>query len=124
MINTNRPETFGIATQLTKHAAKIPPKESYKLQSWIKNWVYKTNIRNKSWTFGWGAYWNMMPTIENVDLALKWIEVCPENINGATWIIKELFRANRYDVNTRIKKWYSNHPNHPVSKIINKKLRI
>ena len=82
--NPNRPETLGIALQISSHLDLLPPVSRNILQIWIKNWVYKSNYRDSRWSYGWAAYWAFMPTVETVDLALKWIEVCPENIGGAT----------------------------------------
>ena len=120
--NAKRPETFGIATQLTKYSDAIPPTERYKLQNWIKNWTYKSDVKNKSWTYGWQAYWNMMPTVETAEVGLKWIEVNPENLRGATWVIFELLKGKRPDIINRITKWHENHLDHPISKTITEKL--
>jgi hypothetical protein len=122
LVNSQRAETFGIAQQLTKYAYKIPPIEKYKLQNWIKNWVYKSDVKSKSWTYGWNAYWNMMPTLETVEIALKWIEVNPENKKGNKWMIKTLFETQRPDVINRITKWHEKHLDHPISEIIKQQL--
>ncbi len=122
LANKSRPETLGVAFQLAKYPDKIPPIEKYALQKWIKDWVYKSNYTDKRWTYGWAAYWNMMPTVETVDLALKWIEVNPDNKNGIKWMIMTLFETQRLDVIQRIIKWHEKHLDHPVSEIIRKRM--
>jgi hypothetical protein len=79
---------------------------------------------DKRWTYGWAAYWSLMPSIETMTMALRWVEVNPGNINGGIWIIKELFRSRRPDIIDGIKRWYQDHASHPVSETIKRKLRI
>ena len=63
-----------------------------------------------------------MPTIETVELGLKWIELFPKNVKNATWIINFLFSTEREDVLKSINTWYKIHPDHPLSKFIQRKL--
>lgn len=120
--NTDRPETYGIALQLVNHIEALQPKLKIALQQWIRDWVYKTNPNHKSWTYGWAAYWKIMPTIETAELALKWIELFPEKLNSAKWIIKYLFETMRVDIIFRIKKWHLCNLDHPVAETIKEEL--
>jgi len=121
--NEDRQETPGIAFEIANYYNKIVPNERHKLHEWIRNWVYKSHPKNKGWSYGWAAYWKIMPTIETVNLALKWIEVNPENVNGSRWIIQTLLREERPDINFRLQKWFERYPNHPISETIKEKLQ-
>jgi hypothetical protein len=56
-------------------------------------------------------------------LALKWIEIAPENIGSARWFITKLFETGRPDVIQRITVWDGHHPDHPIAEKIERKLR-
>ena len=121
-LNENRKETPGIAFEIANYYDKIILSERHRIHEWIKNWVYKGDYKNKSWTYGWAAYWKIMPTLDTVKLALKWIEVNPENLKGATWIILTLIKEDRNDIIKRITEWHEKHLDHPISKIIKENL--
>jgi hypothetical protein len=120
--NENRQETPGIAFEIVNYYDKLAPSERNIIHKWIKSWVYQSHPKNKGWSYGWAAYWKIMPSVETVDLALKWIEVNPEYTDGTRWIIKTLLQENRPDINIRLIKWLERYPDHPISETIKKKL--
>ncbi len=116
-LNEKRKDTPGIAFEIANYYEMIIPSKKYGIHEWIRNWVYQSDPKNKGWSYGWAAYWKIMPTVESVDLALKWIEFNPEYTQGR-WIIRTLFETGRTDVVNRIAKWQEKHLDHPISQTI------
>jgi hypothetical protein len=100
----------------------IPLIENNRLIELIKSMVYKSDIKHRGWTLWWLAYWEIMPTTENVKLALRWMEAYSENIAGAYSIINKLISTMRPDVIERITEWHIKHPQNPISEVIKIKL--
>ena len=113
-----RSDTPKVAFNIANNYEKIPLKDRYRLHEWIRNWVHSSHPKNREWPDGWAAYWIFMPTVESVELALKWIEVNPEYIQSTVWIIQFLFQTGRPDVINRIAKWHEKHLDHPIGKTI------
>jgi hypothetical protein len=120
--NQKRPETLGIVAQIAEYHDCLSPDIKISLTKYIRNSVYESNPDQNQWSFGWAAYWKLMPSLETVDIALKWIEAFPHRKTSAEWIVNFLFETKRHDVDLRIKNWYSNHRHIPIAETIQNRL--
>jgi hypothetical protein len=120
--NGDRPETPQLAFQIAEYHNLLSPTSRRIFTAWASNWVKKSNSNHRQWHYKWATYWELMPTIETINLALKWIEVYPNRIKEGKWIIQFLLWTVRVDAAKKINEWHHNNLNHPISEFAREEL--
>jgi len=101
----------------------IPQIYSNRLIDLTRLMVFKSNITRREWPTWWLAYWELRPTIENVNIALKWMEAYGgNNTEGTRSILNRLISTSRPEVIKTITQWQIRNHNNPISEIIKAKL--
>lgn len=101
----------------------LPDMQVYnRLSEIVKFMVYKSSITEQGWPFWWLAYWEQLPSIKTLNMALKWMDAYSGNLEGARSIINKLLSTKRTGVIGALVNWQQNHSQNPISEIIKTKI--
>lgn len=108
---------------LSRPELPLPDRQLYmRFFKLVRFMVFKSNIALQGWPFWWLAYWEISPSMNNLGIALKWMEAYSENSAGARSIINKLLSAKRADVIEALENWQQNNSQNPISEIIKTKI--